>query len=258
MSNKNPLLKRRTLFNKSQKKKIYTKRKSISVNNLTIIDRINIKKEESPNRISNIIDFIKQKNRFFIENTFDAKGTREFLTSKEVAMRAIILNEETEEKNINKKESSISQQFNIISSSKSIKNHKSSKAIKKRTLSPKKSRKKAKRKNSEEKAIKKKENKKLKKSSKKMKDKVSSNIESNYDSKKKEKNIMINVQKNSNISDEDKIYKIYIDNENESDDNFQIKLEKEIRNFERMKNIKEIKVKNEDNKKFKIIRDLKD
>ena len=44
--------------------------------------------------ISNIIDFIKQKNRFILQNSFDTKGTREFLASKEVAMRVIKLNDE--------------------------------------------------------------------------------------------------------------------------------------------------------------------
>ena len=44
--------------------------------------------------ISNIIDFIKQKNRFILQNSFDIKGTREFLASKEVAMRVIKLNDE--------------------------------------------------------------------------------------------------------------------------------------------------------------------
>lgn len=44
--------------------------------------------------ISNITDFIKQKNRFILQNSFDTKGTREFLASKEVAMRVIKLNDE--------------------------------------------------------------------------------------------------------------------------------------------------------------------
>ena len=43
---------------------------------------------------SDVNDFIKQKNKFIFQNSFDIKGTREFLASKEVAMRAIKLNDE--------------------------------------------------------------------------------------------------------------------------------------------------------------------
>ena len=43
---------------------------------------------------SKLLDFIKQKNRFIIKNSFDIKETREFLASKEVAMRVIKLNDE--------------------------------------------------------------------------------------------------------------------------------------------------------------------
>ena len=49
---------------------------------------------QSTKKNVNVIDFIKQKNRFIIENVFDLKGTREFLASKEVAMRVIKLNDE--------------------------------------------------------------------------------------------------------------------------------------------------------------------
>ena len=81
---KNPIVKR-----KSQK--------NPSSNNLSLFQNNETKltKFSQPNKkVINVIDFIKQKNKFFIKNAFDLKGTREFLASKEVAMRVIKLNDE--------------------------------------------------------------------------------------------------------------------------------------------------------------------
>lgn len=59
-------------------------------------------------KYSNVIDFIKQKDRFIFKNSYDIKGTREFLASKEVAMRAIKLNDEIiEEEKINEWDSEL-------------------------------------------------------------------------------------------------------------------------------------------------------
>jgi hypothetical protein len=82
-----------SLFNDNSPSKSKTKkgRKSYSVNNLSLIKAPKIKPQQL---IFNVIDFIKQKNKFFIENSFDSKGTREFLASKEVAMRVIKLDDE--------------------------------------------------------------------------------------------------------------------------------------------------------------------
>ena len=217
-SNKNLNLKRESLFNENKKRKIYR-----NINKIKIL--------ESPNKILNIVQFIKQKNKFFIEDTFNAKGSREFLSSKEIAMRVIILNDEIEKDNVNKKEKSIKQKShlqlnNLISLNK--KRHKSSKITGKRTISPKKSRKKVKSMNFEER-----EN---KNSPKKMKDKISnnrSNMKSNYESK----GDIIEEKKESNISGKDNICTFFIDNENEPDeDHFQNKLKKEIRKYESLKN----------------------
>ena len=45
-----------------------------------------------------IINFIKQKNRFKIQNFFDEKGTKDFLSSKDKALKEIELNEDIESK----------------------------------------------------------------------------------------------------------------------------------------------------------------
>lgn len=61
-----------------------------------------------------------------------------------------------------------------------------------------------------------------------MKEKVSynsSNIESNSDSKKEKINNMEDLEYNGNFG-EDEIYKFFIENANEPDDNFQKKLKK--------------------------------
>ena len=77
-------------------KKGTRKRKShqpSSNNNLTLFSKGDSKHNQPPKDI-NVVDFIKQKKKFIIENSFDIKGTREFLASKEVAMRVIKLNDE--------------------------------------------------------------------------------------------------------------------------------------------------------------------
>jgi len=63
-------------------------------NDLIFLSRPEPKLNQSTKKNINVIDFIKQKKRFIIENVFDLKGTREFLASKEVAMRVIKLNDE--------------------------------------------------------------------------------------------------------------------------------------------------------------------
>jgi hypothetical protein len=258
---KSPIIKNRSLFNETKKKKINAKRKSISLNNLTIITKNKIKIEKSVKKVLNIIEFIKQKNKFFIEDTFDVKGTREFLASKEVAMRVIKLNDEIEEKRINIKESSITNknllQYDAMSSPKNRKN-KSSKTAGKGTISPRKSRKKEKRFNLEENNNEEKENKKLKKGSKRMKERISnnsSNIDSNSDSKKEKNNIIMD-QEESDNNGEDEIYKFFIDNANEPDDNFQKKLKKEIKKFESFKNVKKVKGENKGRRKSQSKKDL--
>jgi hypothetical protein len=147
-------------------------------------------------------------------------------------------------------------ELDAISSPKNRK-HKSSKAAGKGTISPRKSRKKDKRINFEENNNEDKENKKLKKNSKKMKDKIShnsSNIESNSDSKKEKNNIMD--KENKDNYGEDEIYKFFIENANEPDDNFQKKLKREIKKFESFKIVKKEDGDNRKNRKNQSKKDL--
>ena len=63
-------------------------------NNLILLSKNESKYTQSTKKNYNVVDFIKNKKRFILENSFDIKGTREFLASKEVAMRVIKLNDE--------------------------------------------------------------------------------------------------------------------------------------------------------------------
>ena len=90
-----------------------------------------------------------------------------------------------------------------------------------------------------------------------MKEKVSynsSNIESNSDSKKEKINNMEDLEYNGNFG-EDEIYKFFIENANEPDDNFQKKLKKEIKKFESFKNVKKVKGENKGRRKSQSTKD---
>ena len=101
-NDKNPIKQKISLFNENSPSKAKMKKriKSYSVNNLTLIKAPKLKPQQL---IFNVIDFIKQKNKFFIENSFDSRGTREFLASKEVAMRVIKLDDEIKPENTRRK-----------------------------------------------------------------------------------------------------------------------------------------------------------
>lgn len=251
-TNKKPLSKNRSLFNNTIKKKVYQERKSISLNNLNLITKKNINLNRPSNKIINVVDFIKQKKKFYIEDSFDNKGARKFLASKEVAMRVIKLNDELNIECKNQKEHSITNKnvmnLDLMNIHENIeKKHKSSKIAGKRTVSPRKSRKKVKRMN-----FKDEENKV--KSPKKRKEKISDNssfIGSNSNDANGDK-------KRKNNSKEEDIYKFFIDNASEPDDIFQEKLEKEIRKVESIKKTKKKKVKETDIKrKWQSRKDIK-
>ena len=67
---------------------------NLSKNKVTIDSNQETKLNELNKKKASIVDFIKQKKKFILENSFDIKGTTEFLASKEVAMRVIKLNDE--------------------------------------------------------------------------------------------------------------------------------------------------------------------
>ena len=76
--------------NKSPRMKLISGQSDYQSNNLLIDNKYTPLSKHN----SKLLDFIKQKNRFIIKNSFDIKETREFLASKEVAMRVIKLNDE--------------------------------------------------------------------------------------------------------------------------------------------------------------------
>ena len=82
-------------------------------NDIIYLPKPEMRLNQSTKKNINIIEFIKQKKRFILENAFDLKGTREFLASKEVAMRVIKLNDEIIEDNkINYEDSDIKDKYN--------------------------------------------------------------------------------------------------------------------------------------------------
>ena len=267
--NKKSILKNRSLFNDvdGKKKKIIKNPKSSSLNNLAIITRKCFKLDSKKNL--NLIEFIKQKNKFVIESSFDVNGTREFLASKEVAMRAIRLNDEIiEENKVNRVSKNCLTNKNLIKINISNFNEneikKKSYKIeneKKATISPRKSRKSAKIRmklgeefNPEKNTIKPNKSKKSKKNEKKVKFKSSKNSDNES---KNDNNSSINNNKESNIifdkADDESlsnIYKFFIDNANESEENFNKKLKKELKKVE-MKHNKD-KEKEKEKEKEKI------
>ena len=246
--NKKSIIKNRSLFNGSIVKnrmspKIYQKYSSI--NNLSSITGKN-KKYIAPKKCLNIIDFIKQKNKFYMENSFDFKGTREFLASKEVAMRVIRLNDEIVEEKKNNKECF---QQNLLALDfyyyqENYKNNKSSKTTGKYSLSPRKPRKKSKKSSLNEKETDPKKYKK--KNSKKTKDRISSQKSKNKNAKENSSYLGSNLEINNIIYDkkidnndnDSYIYKFIIDNANETEDNFHKKLKKEIKKVESINKLK--------------------
>jgi len=166
-------------------------------------------RKSSFNKISskelNIHNFIKHKHKFYISNFFDEKQTKEFLESKEIALKEIKLNDIIENyKNKDDKPNSISKIKKItFKSEKGLKR----KISKGKSISPRK--------------------RKIKKI--------------NYFDKKNENdgnscnifNTANNCEKDSN--DDNYIYKFIIDNVDESEDNFHQKLQKEIKRVESIK-----------------------
>ena len=146
-NNKNTILKKSSLFNnKKLSNNNLVNIKYPSQNNLTFLSRkeLNLSRS-SKKKILGVADFIKQKNNFFIQNSFDVNGTREFLASKEVAMRVIKLNDEIiEEKNnflVGKTNFTNKDLIKLNNNSIEADKKQSMKTVGKKTISPRKSRK---------------------------------------------------------------------------------------------------------------------
>ena len=162
-----------------------------------------------------IIDFIQQKNKFKIQDGFDEIETKKFLSSKENALKEIILNEDIEE--IKNSVNNI-----ILMEEKVQKNKKfrlSTKIRKEKSASPRR---------------------------KKEKKKKNNNIKivKTDSDKLKEKNKNI-----TDIDDDKFIYKIIIYNADEPEDIFMSKLNQEIQKVESNKISKNKKEKSKINKK---------
>ena len=247
-NNKISLIKKRSLFSEVDniQNKLVNHQKYSSYNDLSLIGNNLINKESPPKspknkkkKNLNLINFIKQKKKFFIENSFDNKGTREFLASKEIAMRVIKLDDEIIDKNKNITNKNL-QKMNFLDIDENtyynLKNHRSSKAAGRRTISPRKSR------NNNNKIISQKEilkidHKKTKKSKKARKSKKEENNKNSLilnSKKNNSKENFIIFDKASNDSHSN-IYKFFIDNANEPEENFHKKLQKELKKVENLK-----------------------
>ena len=179
-----------------------------------------------------LLDFIKQKHKFNIKNNFDENGTKLFLDSKEIALKEIKLNDEMKCTNniysdkINKDEhlSKINIGNKSLCEEVEEKNKKMKKKIhKEKTTSPKRNKKEKKEK--EEKKI-----------NKVRTDKNFKTGNIDFDSNK-----INNIDSSSNNSELDNsnyIYKFIIENANESEDDFNKKIQKEIKRVETKKMIR--------------------
>ena len=182
-------------------------------------------------KIENPLDFIKQKKRFFLHNCFDVDGAKNFIESKEIAMKEIKLYEDILYNEDNLKTDGLLSDIdnNPI-------NKKNSKIKKKKASdkSVKENDNKNKNDNRYKKAITKK---------KKSKCKNNGIINDNNNSKEnsdKHNNIFF-VDKKDNESKEDEskdneyFYKFIIDNADESEEKFHKKLERVIKKVETQK-----------------------
>ena len=194
-----------------------------STNNTKINSNTSSKKIETP------LDFIKQKNKFKIHDLFDVKGTKDFLASKEDAMKEIQLEDEI----INEKDTNNKKIINTICSTL---DSKIGSCIKEKNSKKKKLKKdlfNSKITNNDNKNQANNEIKKTKK-----KDKIIKS-ENNSDNNSSSDNNILIIDKRTSGSDSNLFYKFIIDNANESDDKFNEKLEKikkKIKNKKKNKN----------------------
>lgn len=195
-----------------------------------------------PQKIETPIDFIKQKKKFNIPDFFDKNGTRDFIASKELALKEIKLNDEI----LFEENKETIHNPNTVSSHVYKKNYNDKKKTRmitennvgeeeniKRNIETKKYRSEIKNSIS-----------KKKKSKYKNSDIYNSNFKKNKENNDKDNNILM-IDKNSNdTKDSNFFYKFIIDNADESEEKFHKKLEK-IK--------KKVEKKNQKNKKEKDI-----
>lgn len=174
------------------------------------------------------LDFIKHKKKFIIQDSFDKKGTKDFLKSKEEAMMEIKLDDEILDEN--KDESKYKNKFNTNSYFTETKNdtnetknfHRSQKRT--NTISPV-----------------------LRKRKTKFGKSKYSHFAKNLDENKKTEknandtnNIFINNKIGDDSKDSNLIYKFILENANESEDNFQKKFDKIVKDVENKQKKKKV------------------
>ena len=266
--NKNSILKRRSLFNDNRPlNNNLHKVKYSSQNNITLLSKKDLNLSHSSKKKLNIVDFITQKKKFFIQNSFDVNGTKEFLASKEVAMRTMKLNDEIIEVNNNflvgeknyTNKNLIKLNYNLIEEDK--KHY--MKIEGKNTISPRKTRKSHKIKANRELILeanyispkKTKKSKKFSKSPKKTKHKEAKNeYKKNSSIIDSESSEHYKKEKNKQNGDRDSLYNIYkfgTDNAKESEENLNQKLKKELK---KVKNFEHSHENNHNNKEEKLRR----
>lgn len=179
--------------------------------------------EKKSKKELNNINFIKQKNKFYISNFFNEKETKKFLESKDIALKRIILNEEIENNNYNLDIINNNLQFqkNEIKKKKDLKQQNQEEST---NIPMNKKIKNKNDKNDKNKILNENKNEINKNNDK------SSDSEFNF-------NIIETVNNCENDSkDKDYIYRFIIDNADESEDNLHKKLKKEIKRVETKKN----------------------
>ncbi len=193
-------------------------------------------------RIETPLEFIKQKNKFFIQNCFDTNGAKDFIKSKELAMEEIKLYDEIlyDENNKN----------NGLSSSQLENNNKQTNNIKKDNINRKRKKSgniKRENKNINDNYVKKSIT-KVKKNKAKNNEINNSDNDSNNskDISDKYNNIFIvdkknNESKDSESKDNEYLYKFIIDNADESEEKFNKKLERVIKKVETQNKLKKDK-----------------
>ena len=201
---------------------------------------------EVPSKISTPLDFIKNKKKFVIHNSFDINGTKDFLAQKEIAMKTINLEDDIEEEKNGKKYTKYNTKLYDHDSGNNSLSEENKRKIDKVVVDKKNNNEK---KNSYNKINKhsSKKNKKLKNINNfhnnlnsninhNLKNNIKSKIKSNVDSENiNNGNNKYFIFDNHDPEKSDYLYKFIIENANETDDNFNKKFEKAIKEVETKK-----------------------
>ena len=199
----------------------------MKISNFSTFSKVNNPKDlshELPMMITPL-DFIKQKKKFIIQDSFDKRGAQNFLKSKEEAMMEIKLDDEILDDIKNKNNCNSNSYF--FETNPDTNYYKNSDRVKQRknTISPILS----------------------KRKSKFGKIKYSHFVKNIDDNKNSEKNInnfdniFINNKNEDDSKGSDFVYKFILDNANETEDNFQKKYEKIIKDAENKQKNKNLK-----------------